>query len=386
MQLLTLGIINNLGESKEEIWRNVIIGNRNKLVKREIKPDKSIYVGQINNTLPEITNDKYNIRVNQLLLHCFNQIENDWIKLTKKYKLSRIGMVLGSNNVGLNKFEKLFGNYFQTKILSKELNPSWLECGILTEFMKNITKIRGPNYTISTACSSTAKAFAVARNFIKYNLCDAVLVGGADDLCEFTIQGFDSLSAYAHEKTNPFCKNRDGINIGEGGALFILTREIGEINLIGIGESSDAYHVTSPDPSGKGAILSMSRALNDAKLIPQQIEYINLHGTGTIQNDEMELIAINNVFKNNKIKYSSSKALTGHLLGAAGVTELGLCWLMLSDINKYENLIPHCADGETIYNASGLVKLSETKKVTYCLSNSFAFGGSNASLIIEKRD
>ncbi len=381
MHISALGIINNLGASKEEVWKNTIVGNRTRLVSMPLE-NKTIYVGKVNEKLPQIPQEKYNLRVNQLLLHCFQQIENEWISL--KYSLSRIGIVLGSNNLGLEQFEQAFGDYFKTGVLAENLFPQWLECNVMIEFMRFITKATGPSYAISTACSSSAKVFAVARNLINNGLCDAVLVGGSDDLCNFTIKGFNALGAYAHEKTNPFCKNRDGINIGEGAALFLITRAEGEVNLIGVGESSDTYHVTSPDPSGKGAILSMSRALQDAKLHPQQIDYINLHGTGTLQNDDMEAKAINQVFGSNVI-CSSSKALTGHLLGAAGATEIGLCWLMMSSaFNKSQMVIPHCMEGEAMVESPMLCQLGDKKRIQYCLSNSFAFGGSNASVVLGK--
>lgn len=382
MILSALGIINNLGDSKENVLFNAISGNQDKLIENHLFPDKTIYTGDVTSELPSIINETYNFRANQLLLHCFYQIETGWSTITSKYKLSRIGIVLGSNNAGIEKFENYFGDYFINGVLPKKLKTEWLENGTLVDFLKEVTKAKGPGYGISTACSSSAKAFAVARNFIEQDICDAVLVGGVDDLCSFTIRGFNALGAYSKGKTNPFSRNRDGINIGEGAALFIMEKGNDGIKLMGIGESSDAYHITSPDPNGKGAILSMKRALADAQLDSEEIDYINLHGTGTFHNDLAETKAVNEVFPDKHVVCASTKSLTGHLLGAAGAVEAGFCWLMLSDYNRDGKLIPHIYDGIDMENPLNFVQKDSSKSIRYCLSNSFAFGGSNATIIL----
>jgi len=189
------------------------------------------------------------------------------------------------------------------------------------------------------------------------------------------------LGALSKIHTNPFSENRNGINLGEGAALFIMEKGDNGIKLLGIGESSDAYHLTSPEPTGSGAISSMEKALADAQLKPSDIDFINMHGTGTTANDAMESLAINNVFGEN-VLCASTKPLTGHTLGAAGAISMGLSWLML----KHNFVIPHVFDGVF---ASDCAKIhlsgkNENKEINRILCNAFAFGGSNASIIMGK--
>lgn len=387
MKLSALGIINALGSSKNQVFKNACLGSQHGLKRTEdIVPEKKIYCGLVLEELPTIRDPIYDFRTNQLLLHAFTQIESEWIKLTEKYFASRIGIVLGTNNAGLEKFYLYTKPYFQYGLLSNDLKIKWLEEGAIAEFLQDITKAKGPFYVVSTACSSSAKVFSTARNLINSDVCDAVLVGGADDLCVMTVRGFDALGAYSSGISNPSSENRDGINIGEGAALFIMEKDCDEIQILGIGESSDAYHITSPDPAGTGVKKSMVSALEDALLIAEDISYINLHGTGTFQNDLMENKAVAEIF-GNKVICASTKALTGHLLGAAGVTEIALCWLMMSEeFNKNHVVIPHIYDGNDIENPLNFARLNHYKKVKCCLSNSFAFGGNNASVIVGKRD
>jgi 3-oxoacyl-[acyl-carrier-protein] synthase-1 len=386
MKLSALGIINALGASKSEVFKNACLGVQSGLkIRDDLIPGRRIYFGVVSEELPTIKESIYNARVNMLLLHCFLRIEDEWIRLTSKYQLSRIGIVLGSNNIGLENFDSEIKPYFQGEKTDKKPEISRLEGGFPVEFLKKITKVEGPAYAISTACSSGAKVFGAAKNLIDSGVCDAVLVGGSDELCSFTVRGFHALEAYSPGITNPFSKNRDGINMGEGAALFIMEKGRGEIEISGVGESSDAHRITSPDPSGAGAKKSMLSALRNASLEPKDISYINLHGTGTFQNDSAECAAVREVFGNEAI-CASTKPLTGHLLGAAGATEVALCWLMMSEQNKNHLLIPHIYDGDDMEHPLTLAKPGQQKKVRYCLSNSFAFGGSNASVIIGAGD
>ena len=177
--------------------------------------------------------------------------------------------------------------------------------------------------------------------------------------------------------------NRDGLNLGEGACLFVMERdEDGDgIKLKGVGESSDAYHIASPDPEGIGAQLAMSEALKDSRLCCDDIDYINLHGTGTLHNDAMESLAISRVFKG-RVLCSSTKPVTGHVLGTSGAMELGLCYIML----KHNCLFPHIYDGMYDDNIVRLELVDSfcDKKLTNVMSNSFGFAGSNASVIIGK--
>ncbi|MGZ4960458.1 MAG: beta-ketoacyl synthase N-terminal-like domain-containing protein, partial [Methylomonas sp.] len=245
--------------------------------------------------------------------------------------------------------------------------------------------IQGPAYTISTTCSSSANALASARRLLRLGVCDAVVVGGADALCGTTLQGFSSLAAVSSTHCNPFSKNRDGTIIGEGAALFLMSKRPSPIALLGVGASSDAYHISAPRPDGSGAFLAMQAALQDAGLPPEEINYINLHGTATPQNDAMESRAVGRLFGGNT-PCGSSKPVTGHCLGAAGAIEAGLCWLLLSELNLEKQLPPHLWDGEADPELEPLdfVPLANDgpNSLQYCLSNSFSFGGNNVSLLI----
>jgi 3-oxoacyl-[acyl-carrier-protein] synthase-1 len=216
-----------------------------------------------------------------------------------------------------------------------------------------------------------------------------VLCGGVDSLCRLTLNGFSSLEAVSSERSNPFSVNRSGINIGEAAVLFLMTREANRdhrIALLGAGASSDAHHISAPEPNGRGAQQAMQKALNNAGVQADEIDYLNLHGTATQHNDSMESLAVNAVFPNG-VPCSSTKPLSGHTLGAAGALEAAFCWLALSPENPDRQLPPHVWDGQADTNlpAMAWVKPGDTLQShspRRLMSNSFAFGGNNVSLII----
>lgn len=250
-------------------------------------------------------------------------------------------------------------------------------------FLADYLEIDGPAYTISTACSSSARALICGKRMLETGLVDAVIAGGADTLCKVPINGFNSIGLLSFKRCIPFSKNRSGINIGEGGALMILTQEKSDLVLLGVGESSDAYHVSSPEPSGAGAIMAMEMALDNASLSPDDIGYVNLHGTATKLNDAMESKAMASLFKG-KVPCSSTKYMTGHTLGAAGIVEAAiLCYLLKHDLDLPVQDFSHDEIDDTL-DECGLVKEKMKAKKKVMMSNSFAFGGNNASIIIAK--
>jgi 3-oxoacyl-[acyl-carrier-protein] synthase-1 len=198
-----------------------------------------------------------------------------------------------------------------------------------------------------------------------------------------TLNGFDSLESLARSTCNPFSANRCGINIGEGACVFLVTKIPAAVRLCGVGESSDGYHMSAPDPYGKGAEIAMRAALGDAGLRPSDIGYVNLHGTATPKNDEMESRVVARVFGLD-VPCSSTKALIGHTLGAAGAQELGLCWLLLADGQSRRRLPAHVWDAvrDPKLPAINLVDAGAQWERDAFLSNSFAFGGSNTSVIL----
>jgi 3-oxoacyl-[acyl-carrier-protein] synthase-1 len=222
---------------------------------------------------------------------------------------------------------------------------------------------------------------------INLGLCDAVIVGGADSLCSLTVNGFAALESISTGCCKPFGRHRDGINIGEAASLFVLSKEPGPIELQGIGATSDAYHFSAPDPAGTVVVRVMQLALDDAGKIPDEIDYLNLHGMATVLNDAMESKAVNALF-GAQLAASSSKGMTGHTLGAAAALELGFCWLLLTRDDEQGALIPNINDDEP---DSGLASLNLVEKggklgrrINACQSNSFAFGGNNLSIVIAR--
>lgn len=254
----------------------------------------------------------------------------------------------------------------------------------MAEFVAKLAAARGPAYVISTACSSSGKAFMSAKRLIEAGLCDLCIVGGADSLSQLPLNGFDALDSISSSICQPFQQNRDGINIGEGVALFILSKHSSELKLLGGGETSDAYHITSPDPEGKGAKQAMLNALVDAKIKPMDIAYINTHGTATPKNDAMESRAIYEVFAD-RVCCSSTKPLTGHTLGAASATEMALCALLLLKAYNPERKLPAQVNNDHFDPQLSAIQLTNDNSVwekPCFMSNSFAFGGNNVSLII----
>jgi len=236
---------------------------------------------------------------------------------------------------------------------------------------------------VSTACSSSAKVFASAWRLMHLGLCDAAVVGGVDSLCLNTLYGFSSLELVSPEPCRPAAPDRTGISIGEAAGFALLERpeRAGDhtgVALLGYGESSDAYHMATPHPEGTGAILSMQRALDCAGIAPEQVDYINLHGTATQTNDAMEDKATVTVFGSGT-PCSSTKGWTGHTLGAAGITEA-----VISALCIQKGFMPRTLNTEEVDPAFGSRVLLEAREapVACVLSNSFGFGGSNCSLVL----
>jgi 3-oxoacyl-[acyl-carrier-protein] synthase-1 len=302
----------------------------------------------------------------------------------ERYGAGRIAVILGTSTSGILQTETAFR---QRDPVTGAL-PEWYDYqhthNIFSsgDFVRNILQLTGPAYVISTACSSSAKVFASAHRLMTLGLCDAVVVGGVDSLCATTLYGFSSLELVAREPCRPADANRGGISIGEAAGYALLEwPDSGSHEnapaLLGCGESSDAYHMSTPHPEGAGALSAMQRALSSAGLTPQDIDYINLHGTASRANDAIEDLAVNRVFGNGT-PCSSTKGWTGHTLGAAGITEAVIACLSLE-----RSLIPGSLNTNEVDPAfaSWVVVENREQVVTRVLSNSFGFGGSNCSLI-----
>lgn len=386
MYLHDLGIVCALGSSKAEVLSSWLAGR----ISQAAPPawlNTTVPAISVTTDIPTIPPDlqRYACRNNRLLLAALQQIAPAVESAIARYGRSRIGLVLGTSTSGIAEGEWAVSQLLPHGQLPAAYHYKQQELGGATEFLVHYLNILGPAYTVSTTCSSSANALASARRLLRLDLCDAVIVGGADALCHTTLQGFSALGALSRIGCNPFSKNRDGTVIGEGAALFLMTREPAPIALLGVGTSADAYHISAPRPDGSRAQAAMQNALLDAGQTAKQVDYINLHGTATLQNDAMESRAVDALF-GPVTPCGSSKSATGHCLGAAGAIETGLCWLLLSSLNGEPRLPPHLWDGEPDPELPplGFVTLDkrQSKRLQYCLSNSFSFGGNNVSLLI----
>lgn len=381
------GMLNALGNDRQSIYHNWLAGRSPGLGRTDqYRPGRPCVLGHVIAELPAIVEEHklYRSRNNQLLSACYQQIETTVEQLKNAYSHQRIGIVLGSSTSGIHRSEEAMAESLQSGETPPWYHFKQQELGAGGEFLGKLAGIDGPIFTVSTACSSSANAFASARRLLDLDFCDAVIVGGADSLCKMTVQGFSALESVSDDACKPFSANRRGINIGEAVGLFVLSREAGgdAIELYGVGCSSDAHHMSAPEPSGIGARVAMQQALSQSPFVAEQVDYLNLHGTGTPLNDAMESRAVYELF-GNKLACSSTKSLTGHALGAAAATELGLCCLLLSQ--QPASIPTHVWDGVRDPELPDIDLVTSTRtlpQLKLCLSNSFAFGGNNASLLI----
>lgn len=342
------------------------------------------YFGKLEKDFEPIDDERYDLRCNRVLKYLVDKLD------LSRFEKDEIGIVIGTTNSGIQEFED-------------SENKHYAELGNPAEFLKWYLGTKNYAASVSTACTSGAKAFSTAVKLLQNDVCKVVIAGGIDTLAAMPSYGFHALEVLSHEKSNPFSKNRDGISLGEGGALFVLTKDVkmqkcldvksitnvGRIcksdneivALLGIGETSDAYHSATPDPDGVQAVRAIQLALDDAGLKAEDIDYINLHGTGTVSNDLMEANAIYKVFGDN-VPASSTKPFTGHCLGAAASIEAFICYQILKGkrnlpIHKYDNEYDENLPKINLVNPN-----TENKKINTCMSTSFGFGGTNAVVIM----
>jgi 3-oxoacyl-[acyl-carrier-protein] synthase-1 len=249
----------------------------------------------------------------------------------------------------------------------------------LVQALRALSGFEGPVAVISNACASSGKVFASANRWLEVGVVDAVLVGGADSLCQTTLRGFRSLGLLSEEPTRPFSADRRGINIGEGAAFALIERTGEGPRLLGVGESADAHHMTTPDPEGRGAQAAMQAALDDAGASASDVDYVNAHGTGTRFNDAMEAHAIRSCLGHaGDPIVVSTKGYVGHMLGAAGATE---AVFVLESLRG--GWTPASVGADPLEPDIGLHVPTEVceGELRLALSNSFAFGGSNVSVL-----
>lgn len=363
------GVVSALGCGAGETWRRMMAGDTSGLRRTTLPDGEDAYFGFAPEEAvsPEAA-AAAGSRVGALVCEALRQMAPVLDPLLSSVRPERVGVVVGTSGSTMEEFTD---------------NPDRIDMARPAEIVKERLGTEGPAWSVSTACSSSAKAFGSARRLLACGICDAVVVGGADARTRTVLGGFHALEAMSPRRTRPLCRDRDGLSLGEAAALFVMRRggnpPTGSVALLGIGESSDAYHLTAPDPEGRGAERAMRAALADAGLRPGDVDYVNLHGTGTVYNDAMECAAVLRVF-GPSVPCSSTKAMTGHCLGAAGALEAALCALAL---RRGAGMPPHAAspvDAELApfpAPAPGNALAAKT-----ALSNSFAFGGSDAAVIL----
>ncbi len=295
----------------------------------------------------------------------------------------RVGVFMGTSTSGIAETERAYAERHGGAL------PDWFDfrrtqsIHALGEFIRERFNLSGVGHTVSTACSSSAKAVVAAVRHLACGLCDSALVGGADSLCLTTLYGFHSLELTSPEPCRPFDAGRQGISIGEAAGFVLLERgnDVSEFLIAGWGESSDGHHMSTPHPEGLGAAAAIRQALSSSGLAATEIDYVNLHGTGTLSNDRAEDRAIRAVFGNG-VRCAGTKGYTGHTLGAAGIVEL-----ILSMLSLREGLVPGTCQTRRQDPDLGvhLCLDPEPRPVRHVLSNSFGFGGSNCSLVISRQ-
>lgn len=323
-------------------------------------------------------------RNNALAWYVAQQLRANVDQVIERWGAHRVAVVVGTSTAGVQEGEQAAAMWSAQQCFPQDFDYAVQEMGNVAAFLAQHLGIQGPAHTISTACSSGAKALASAARWLQAGLVDAVVAGGVDALCAFTVAGFSALEAVSDVRCNPLSVHRRGINLGEGAAVCLLTCEEAPVWLAGWGETQDAHHMSAPDPSGRGAVAAMQLALQRAGLRPQDVDYVNLHGTATVHNDAMESLAVHQVL-GSEVPVSSSKPLTGHTLAAAGAVEAAMAWQLLQD--NPQGLLPvHWWDGvpDPLLPALRVVQPGMTlgRAPRAVLSNSFAFGGSNCALLL----
>ena len=299
-----------------------------------------------------------------------------------RHGAGRIAVVLGTSTSGIEETEQAWARREADGALPPYDFARTHDLHALPRYVRARLGLTGACISISTACTSGARSFLDAAMLIEAGVADAAVVGGADTLCRLTLHGVGSLELLAKGPTRPCAEDRDGISIGEAAAFALIERagpgDAGRLGLLGAGASSDGHHMSSPHPEGHGAVAAMRAALDSAGLAPGQIDYVNMHGTGTRANDAMEDRAIARIF-GDAVPCSSTKGWTGHTLGASGALEAAI-----SAICVESGLVPGCLGLERVDPsfASGIVVANREARVDRVLSNSFGFGGSNCALVI----
>lgn len=372
--------VNALGRSTAEVLAALDAG-RSGLGPSPLPATMETVVGAVPGELAPLEGalHAYDCRLARIGLMAFDEIRQPLERAVARWGAERVAIILGTSTGGLEQTEQAFLGWMNEGAIPAsydyERQHNFAAFG---ELLASLAGVRGPSYVVSTACSSSGKVAASAARLMRAGIVDAVLAGGIDSLTRMTIQGFHSLGILSSRSCRPFSAERDGINIGEGAAFFLMERdaEDAEVAVLGVGESSDAYRMSSPEPTGRGARESMERAMAQAGVA--SVDHINAHGTATKLNDSAEALAIEALF-GDRVPVSSTKGYTGHLLGAAGGTEVVFAIHALRTQRMPATLGCDPLDPELRIQ---VVREAASAPISTVLSNSFAFGGSNVSVLL----
>ncbi len=400
-----LGIVSPLGNDLETTWKNILNGESGaaRITKFDASDFSTTFAAELKgyDDISGLT-QKETRRIDpfvQYALTASDQAITDANLALENLDTKRIGVSIGSGIGGLGSIED--NSIILKEKGPKKISPFFVPGAIINMASGNVAikyNLQGPNISIVSACSSAGHSIGYSARTISYGDADIMITGGSEaGITPLGLAGFNASKALSTNNENPkkascpWDKKRDGFLLGEGSGILVLeeldfarnrgARIYGEV--VGFGQSDDAYHITAPAEDGRGAYNAMINALNDFKENPTLIDYINAHGTSTPLGDVIEAKAIAEIFKENKsLSISSTKSMTGHLLGAAGAIEAIFCLLSMRD-----SIIPptiNLEDPDNEYNLDLTPNNSKTKEVNYSMSNSFGFGGTNVSLIFKK--
>lgn len=371
---------NSLGATTAEVLDRVFRGEARFAAPAAFELPFPAVVGEMRDlaAAPEV-DPRFDSRLVRIAMLGARQLHPAVAAAVTRYGAARVALVLGSSTGGMAETERAYPRLREGVIPREYDHDRQHPLAAAADVVATFFGAEGPRVVVSTACSSSGKALGTARRLLRANLADAVVVAGVDSLCRLTLFGFHSLGVLSAHPTRPFLAGRDGITLGEGAAFALLDRNAtSNVYFAGIGESSDAHHLSSPDPEGVGVRSAMLAALADARLAPTDIGHVNAHGTGTLQNDAVEGRALVDTF-GSKLPITSTKSTMGHLLGAGGLTEALVavasierdCIPPTVGVGEVDPELPVALVREPRKHGSGAV-----------LSNSFGFGGSNVSVLV----
>jgi len=376
-----IALCNAIGSNRSEVQKS-LFESRSGLGPSPIALPFETVVGAVESELPALPEEleawtTRTTRIAALLLH---ELGPALDRLRARWRPERIAVLLGTSTGGADTTENAYRRFLSSGSFPDDYSFFRQHTfGSILHVVRTLSGATGPAWMVSTACTSSAKPLASAQRLISSGMIDAAIVGGIDTLCSMTLHGFRSLDALSKTACKPFNAERSGLNIGEGGAFLLLEKSGEPIAMLeGVGESSDAYHISAPHPEGLGARLAMERAIKEVGCPPESIDYVNAHGTGTRLNDISESAAIESILGRD-VPVVSTKSYTGHMLGAAGGTEAAMAVMSIM-----EGWIPASLRAGPV-DKKIAIRVNETRldgRVDRILSNSFAFGGNNISVVI----